>query len=211
MSYEPKSAIPPDLDVEMKSIGKHDLPSSVPNNPCMAFDVSRKTEPDKILSNIAKYVEEKLADRKPEETSTLHGVEETNNSKRKPGDGSIDPITHDAKHSMAHVPNDPVASYEPKSSIAYDPKSIVSTNFQEFQEKTSEYRNESQCLPDLLTSPERKINSDEYRKFCRKRQNLLYVLNANDKKSSKKVERQNLCHHTTFRLNMIEINVRIQI
>ena len=48
----------------------------------MDFDGSRRTEPDKILSNIAKYVKEKLADRKPEEASTLQ-VEQTNNSDQK--------------------------------------------------------------------------------------------------------------------------------
>ena len=53
---------------------------------------------------------------------------------------------------MSHVPN---VSYEPKSSIAYDLKSMVSKNFQEVQNKTSGSRHESQDHPGPPTESEK--------------------------------------------------------
>ena len=55
----------------------------------MGFDATRKTEPQKILSNVGKFVEEKLADKKPEEASTQHRVEETNISDPKSVQGRM--------------------------------------------------------------------------------------------------------------------------
>ena len=42
------------------------------DNPYLDFDATRKTETEKVLSDIAKSVEDMLADRKPEDASTQH-------------------------------------------------------------------------------------------------------------------------------------------